>query len=111
MPRRLLPLVLAALALVASALPAGAASSGGGDPAVRAQPLGFTKIGYDYAPSVLWDGNQWVMYHCGIATVNGYQSDNILRSTSVDGVTWSTPVVVLSPGPLGDWDDQHACDP
>lgn len=70
----------------------------------------FPKAGYDYAPSVLRDGNQWVMYHCGYHP--GTNSDAIFRSTSSDGRNWSvraTPVLTVS-APYA-WDSGHVCDP
>jgi len=82
------------------------------DPRVRYQPLNWTKSGYDYAPSILWDGNQWVMYNCGQESPS-VSRDAIFRSTSSDGVNWSTPQVVLrvnEDDPFA-WDSGHVCDP
>jgi hypothetical protein len=73
------------------------------------QPLELTKDGYDYGPSVLWDGTKWVMYNCGFNPVTN--SDGIFRSESPDGLKWSIPAVVLTVGTTGTWDAQHICDP
>lgn len=79
------------------------------DPRIRYQELNWNKAGYDYAPSVLWDGAQWIMYHCGFYA--GTNSDAIFRSTSADGVNWTAPQVVLTIGGGGAWDSAHVCDP
>jgi hypothetical protein len=74
--------------------------------------FGFSKpVGYDYAPSILWDGAKWVMFHCGYDVNLDYSSDAIYRSESTDGVQWSEPAIVLRVGEPGAWDDRHVCDP
>lgn len=100
--------VVAALALlVGMARPGGAVAAAPLVPQLVDSP----KPGYDYAPSVLWDGHQWVMYRCGLADHDGYPADGIWRATSADGVRWSTPELVFRPGPVTAWDDEHVCDP
>ncbi len=94
--------VAAALALVVASTPAAAVPL----------EVRFSRPGYDYAPSILWDGSQWVMYHCGVGTgPEGYSSDEIYRSVSSDGLSWSDTTPVLLPGAAGSWDDRHVCDP
>ncbi len=73
------------------------------------QAANLSKDGYDYAPSVLWDGGQWRMYHCGY--YSGTDSDAIFMSSSLDGVNWSAPSPVLQIGDNGAWDSLHVCDP
>lgn len=77
------------------------------------KPINWTKPGYDYAPSILFDSaaNQWVMYNCGLYSDPNYSSDAIWRSTSTDKVNWTSPQPVLFVGNPGTWDDAHVCDP
>ena len=107
--KRVLLAVLAATA-VAWLLPTGA------DAALNMtyQGFNFSHQGYDYAPSIVRDAaaGQWVMYECGVYTgSDGYSGDGIFRSTSGDGVNWSSPRIALTVGASGAWDDRHVCDP
>lgn len=81
------------------------------DPRARYQELSWTKSSYDYAPSILWDGSQWVMSRCGFDSIPTHNCDGIFRSTSSDGVNWGPPTLVLWVGTNGSWDDGHVCDP
>ena len=104
--KRVLLAVLAATA-IASLLPTGA------DAALNMtyQGFNFSHQGYDYAPSIVRDAaaGQWVMYECGVYTgSDGYSGDGIFRSTSGDGVNWSSPRIALTVGASGAWDDRPA---
>jgi hypothetical protein len=46
----------------------------------------FSHVGYDYAPSVMWDGGKYKMWWCGDANVNG---DRILYAESTNLTSWT----------------------
>ncbi len=62
---------------------------------------------YDYAPSVMKDGNTYKMWWCA-----GVAGDYILYSeaSSLDG-PWSSPQTALAPTGQNTFDGSHACDP
>lgn len=69
----------------------------------------FTKNGtYEYAPTIMKDGNVYKMWFCGNSGAEGL-IDRIFYTTSGDLVHWSTPSIVL--GPASPPQGMHACDP
>jgi predicted GH43/DUF377 family glycosyl hydrolase len=65
-----------------------------------------------YAPSVIYNGNEFHMYYTGHSE-EGYFGDLIGHATSPDGISWTKDPnnPVLSPGDDGNWDFDQACYP
>ncbi|MBE0425216.1 MAG: hypothetical protein IBX72_01030 [Nitrospirae bacterium] len=87
-------------------------SIGSADPRMRFQDINWAfPSSSDYAPSILWDGSQWVMYQCGW-NADGEGKDKIYRWVSSNGIDWTrNPLKAILAPTAGSWDSLFVCDP
>ncbi|MFX1739957.1 hypothetical protein PXJ20_32180 [Paraburkholderia sp. A1RI_3L] len=75
-----------------------------------AQPL-FTRLGYNYGPSVITDGKTRKFWWCGFGLGPSGFTDTIqYRYQDVSTGQWSPVTQVMAPTP-GTWDGKFVCDP
>ncbi|QQS05465.1 MAG: hypothetical protein IPK50_00865 [Fibrobacterota bacterium] len=75
--------------------------------------------GFAYGPSIVKDGDYYHMFFCSAGRLDmstgnpadGYEWDFIRHSVSRDGLTWTSPEIVLKPAPRGPGSERSACDP
>lgn len=97
-------LLVTSAALVALAVGVGQAGAAQSWTKFAANPV-VTERGA-YQPEVVKVGATYYMFYTYRAPAGGpYTTIEVRLRTSPDGVTWSTPTTVLTPGAPGQWDD------
>src|SRR5437588_4128796 len=66
----------------------------------------IVRPGYDYAPTIMAEGNSYRMWWCGSAPTGNPYVDHIWTADSTDGLNWTRFRVAVPPAPLG-----LICDP
>ncbi|MFB3916008.1 MAG: hypothetical protein ACE14M_04725 [Terriglobales bacterium] len=72
----------------------------------------FSHPGYNYAPSIIANGNLRDVWWCGLGSTPGRLMTDVIYHSALNIITgtWSPIQQVLWPSPSG-WDSRYTCDP